>query len=131
VEGAKQGRRPRPGTVHLAPADAHLRLRGGCFEVSDGAPVDHQRPSGDLLLTSLANELGPRALALVLTGMGEDGARGLLAVRRAGGYTLVEDASTAVVYGMPAAAVTLGAACESLPLPALAPRILELARSGA
>jgi two-component system chemotaxis response regulator CheB len=63
----------------------------------------------------------------LLTGLGDDGAAGLLHIRRAGGYTIAEDASTAVVYGMPAAAVGLGAVCESLPLPAIAARVWELA----
>ena len=58
--------------------------------------------------------------------MGEDGAEGLLELRRSGGYTIAEDESTAVVYGMPAVAVRMGAVCESLPLPAIAPRVMEL-----
>ena len=66
---------------------------------------------------------------MLLTGMGEDGAEGLLQIRNRGGYTLAEDESTAVVYGMPAAAVHLGAVRESLPLAAIAPRILELTLS--
>ena len=68
----------------------------------------------------------PSALGVLLTGMGDDGASGLLDIRRSGGYTIAEDESTAVVYGMPAAAVRMGAVCESLPLPAIAPRVLEL-----
>jgi two-component system chemotaxis response regulator CheB len=74
----------------------------------------------------MASSLGERSLAVLLTGMGDDGALGLKAVRDAGGYTIVENESTAVVYGMPAVAVALGAACESLPLPEIAPRIREL-----
>jgi two-component system, chemotaxis family, protein-glutamate methylesterase/glutaminase len=68
-------------------------------------------------------------LGVLLTGMGDDGASGLLDIRRSGGYTIAEDESTAVVYGMPAAAVRIGAVCESLPLPKIAPRILELVSS--
>jgi two-component system chemotaxis response regulator CheB len=75
----------------------------------------------------MARDLDSVALGVLLTGMGDDGASGLLAVRRAGGYTIAEDESTAVVYGMPGAAVRLGAVCESLPLPAIAARIVELA----
>ena len=74
----------------------------------------------------MARDLGSGALGVLLTGMGDDGAAGLLAVRRSGGYTIAEDESTAVVYGMPAAAVRLGGVCESLPLPAIAPRVLDL-----
>jgi two-component system chemotaxis response regulator CheB len=74
----------------------------------------------------MARDLGPGALGVLLTGMGDDGASGLLAVRRAHGYTIAEDESTAVVYGMPAVAVRLGAVLESLPLPAIAPRVRDL-----
>jgi two-component system chemotaxis response regulator CheB len=74
----------------------------------------------------MARDLGMDALATLLTGMGEDGASGLLDIRRSGGYTIAEDQSTSVVYGMPAAAVRMGAVCESLPLPAIAARVLEL-----
>jgi two-component system chemotaxis response regulator CheB len=75
----------------------------------------------------MAKNFGSQAIGVLLTGMGEDGAEGLLQIRKSGGYTIAEDASTAVVYGMPAEAVRLGAVAESLPLPAIAPRILELA----
>ena len=74
----------------------------------------------------MARELGSSALGVVLTGMGDDGASGLLAIRESGGYTIAEDESTAVVYGMPRAAVRIGAVCESLPLPAIASRVLDL-----
>jgi len=77
----------------------------------------------------MARTLGGGALGVLLTGMGEDGAQGLLQIRNHGGYTIAEDESTAVVYGMPAAAVQLGAVRESLPLAAIAPRILELTLS--
>ena len=78
----------------------------------------------------MAQDLGADALGVLLTGMGDDGARVCWTIRRAGGYTIAEDESTAVVYGMPAAAVRMGAVCESLPLPAIAPRVLELVSSG-
>jgi two-component system chemotaxis response regulator CheB len=79
-----------------------------------------------VLFQSMARELGADALGVLLTGMGDDGASGLLEIRRSGGYTIAEDESTAVVYGMPAAAERMRAVCESLPLPAIAPRIVEL-----
>ena len=74
----------------------------------------------------MAQNLGADALGVLLTGMGDDGASGLLDIRRSGGYTIAEDESTAAVYGMPAAAVRMGAVCESLPLPAIAGRVSEL-----
>jgi len=110
----------------MAPAERHLQLRGGRLHLDTGVPVGFQRPSGTVLFQSMARDLGVGALGVLLTGMGDDGAAGLLAVRRAGGYTIAEDESTAVVYGMPAAAVRMGAVCESLPLQSIAPRVLDL-----
>jgi two-component system chemotaxis response regulator CheB len=117
---------PAPGTVYMAMQDRHLRIERGGLQVDAGDPICAQRPSGTLLFESMARTFGSGALGVLLTGMGEDGAEGLLQIRNRGGHTIAEDESTAVVYGMPAAAVRLGAVCESLPLPAIAPRILEL-----
>jgi two-component system chemotaxis response regulator CheB len=118
---------PAAGTVYLATRDRHLRLDWGVLRADSGDPVCAQRPSGNVLFESMAKSLGKFALGVLLTGMGQDGAAGLLELRNRGGYTIAEHESTAVVYSMPAEAVRLGAVCESLPLPAIAPRILELA----
>jgi two-component system chemotaxis response regulator CheB len=115
-----------PGKVYLASQDHHLRAEYGFVRVDRAVPVCAQRPSGTVLFESMASAFGSQALGVLLTGMGDDGAEGLLRVRQNGGYTIAEDESTAVVYGMPAEAVRLGAVCESLPLPSIAPRILEL-----
>ncbi len=123
---AQDKQRPAAGKVHVPPADHHLRLAGDRLGLDQENPVCAQRPSGTVLLQSMGQSLGPRALGVLLTGMGEDGAEGLKVIRDHGGYTIAEDATTAVVYGMPAAAVRLGAVHESLPLPDIAPRILEL-----
>ena len=123
---ARDGELPQPGVVHVAPAERHLVLKAGRLRLEDGPPISLQRPSGTALFESLASERGHQALGLLLTGMGDDGAQGLLKLRNAGGYTLAESESTAVVYGMPGAAAKLGAVCEQLPLGELAPRILEL-----
>jgi two-component system chemotaxis response regulator CheB len=117
---------PVAGTLHLAPADRHLRLKAGKLRLDDGDPISFQCPSGTVLFKSMAQDLGAHALGILLTGMGDDGASGLLDIRQCGGYTIAEDESTAVVYGMPAAAVRMGAVCESLPLPAIGTRVLEL-----
>ena len=119
--------RPAARTLYLAPADLHLRLDGGQVFTKGGEPVSFQRPSGTVLFQSMAQDLGASALGVLLTGMGDDGASGLLGIRSAGGYTIAEHESTAVVYGMPGAAVRIGAVCESLPLPAIGARILSLA----
>jgi two-component system chemotaxis response regulator CheB len=121
---------PVAGTVYLAAPDRHLRLEWGVLRGDPGDPVCAHRPSGTVLFDSMARSLGSGALGVLLTGMGKDGAAGLLQIRNSGGHTIAEHESTAVVYGMPAEAVRLGAVCESLPLPAIAPRILELALSG-
>ncbi len=118
---------PFSRTLYLAAPDCHLRVESGLLRVSRAAPVCAQCPSGDVLFESMANSLGPAALGVLLTGMGQDGAAGLLHLRNRGGYTIAEHESTAVVYGMPAEAVRLGAVCESLPLHSIAPRIRGLA----
>ncbi len=126
VTVVSEGCIPVPGAVHMAPAEHHLRLNLGRLWLDSGHPVSFQRPSGTVLFQSMAQDLRADAMGVLLTGMGDDGASGLLDIRRAGGYTIAEDESTAVVYGMPAAAVRMGAVCESLPLGAIAPRVLEL-----
>ncbi len=115
-----------PGTVHLAPGGRHLRLRpGGRLELS-ATPDGLHVPSIDVLFESVAACAEVRGVGVLLTGMGRDGARGLLAVREAGGRTLVQDEATSAVYGMPGAAVELGAAEQVLPLPELAGAVLAL-----
>ena len=118
------------GRVLLAPPDRHLVVQAGALYLSDAPPRHSCRPSIDFLLESLARECGPRALGCLLTGMGRDGAAGLLALRRAGGRTIAQDEATSVVYGMPREAVALGAAEQVLPLPAIAPAVAALLRAG-
>jgi len=122
---AVTGQTPEPGRVYVAPAEKHLYVERSNLRVDTGPPVCMQCPSGSTLLHSMASSLGARAAGVVLTGMGEDGADGLLAVRLAGGPTIAEHRSTAVVYGMPGAAEKRGAASELLPLHAIGPRLRE------
>jgi two-component system chemotaxis response regulator CheB len=123
---AESPQTPIPGTVYLAAADHHLELDGARVIVTQTAPIAAQRPSATQLFRSLARAAGPSAVGVLLTGMGNDGAEGLLDLHRAGGYTIAEHESTAVVYGMPRAAVESGAARESLPLDAIGPRLLRV-----
>lgn len=126
VVEAKSGQLPKPGHVYVAPADHHLRMNYHTLHLDRDNPISAQRPSGTVLLQSMARHGGSHSLGVLLTGMGDDGAQGLKELRDAGGYTIAEDETTAVVYGMPAVAVQLGAVCESLPLQAIAPRIQQL-----
>jgi len=127
---AREGCEAEPGVVHLPPDERHLTLVQGRIALREGRPEGGHRPSADALFRSLAEDHGPTGLGVLLTGMGEDGAEGLLALRRAGGHTIAEHESTAVVYGMPGAAARIGGACELVPLPAIAGRIRARCRRG-
>lgn len=120
VVEAYDGQPAVAGRVYLAPGGSHLVLRGtGSHLVcglSDAPPENGCRPAVDVLFRSAAAACGDRALAVVLTGMGQDGARGALALRRAGSRVLVQDQETSVVWGMPGTTVEMGAADEVLPL---------------
>lgn len=132
VSMAEDGAVAEPGRVYVAAGDRHLRIEGGGrMRLVSSAPIASQRPSANVLFSSLAQVAGPHTAGVLLTGMGEDGAQGLLELRRAGGCTIAEHQSTAVVYGMPAAAVRLRAAAEVLPLDAIGPRIAQLAANKA
>jgi two-component system chemotaxis response regulator CheB len=112
VELATSASRLRPGAAFLAPADAHIVVKmGGRLLVDpERERVDGHRPSGTILFESVATAYGPRAAGIVLTGMGHDGAQGLLKLREAGGLTAAQDHASSAVDGMPRAARELGAA---------------------
>jgi two-component system chemotaxis response regulator CheB len=113
--------------LRLAPPNRHLLIAGGRLRLSD-APERHScRPSIDTLFESMAHEVGTAGIACLLTGMGRDGAAGLLAVRQAGGFTIAQDEATSAVYGMPREAARLGAARRVLPLPAIGPALAGFA----
>jgi two-component system chemotaxis response regulator CheB len=135
VREATELARVLPGTVHIAPGDAHLRLgrSGGsyvCRLGHDGAISGH-RPSVDALFESVAETAREAAIGVILTGMGRDGAKGLLRMRRAGAMTFGEDESSCVVYGMPKAAHALGGVAMELPLSRMVPEILRHCRTPA
>lgn len=102
--------------VLFAPPHKHLTIVGGRVRMVDGPPRHHCKPSVDVLFESLALDRGSRTVAALLTGMGRDGATGLLAIRRAGGHTVAQDEMSSVVYGMPREAALIGAADRILPL---------------
>lgn len=114
------------GQVRLAPADVHLTVQGRRIRLVATPPRNHCRPSVDVLFESLAADPTLHVAACVLTGMGRDGAAGLLAIRRAGGYTIAQDEATSVIYGMPREAVLLGGADRELPLSEIGPALDSL-----
>ncbi len=123
-----------PGSIYIAPTGLQTRLKrsagGYLLHVTPDGATPLYAPSIDELFASAAQVYGSRTLAVLLTGLGADGAEGMLAVRMAGGYTIAESADTAASYSMPGAAVELGAVVEELPLGRIAPRVLELASIG-
>jgi two-component system, chemotaxis family, protein-glutamate methylesterase/glutaminase len=123
VREAQDGDLFQPGLALVAPGDFHMVVerRNGqlAARVRGGPQVCYQRPSVDVLFVSAAEAAGARAIGVLLTGMGSDGARGLLRMRQAGARTIAQDEATSVVYGMPREAVKLGAAERVLPLSAI------------
>jgi two-component system chemotaxis response regulator CheB len=128
VREAAEGDKLHSGLALIAPGDFHMLLRrvGGRYyvNVKTGPRVCYQRPSVDVLFSSVAEAAGNDAVGVLLTGMGNDGAQGLLKMRRAGAMTIAQDEATCVVYGMPREAVGLGAAAQILPLPEIAAAML-------
>jgi two-component system chemotaxis response regulator CheB len=121
---------PRGPGVLMAPPGRHLVLERGALRLEDGPERFSCKPSVDVLFSSLARALGPAALGCLLTGMGKDGAEGLLAMRRAGAPTVAQDEATSVVFGMPREAILLGAAERVLPRQEIGPALLAAARYG-
>lgn len=131
VREARDGDDLIPGHILIAPGGrTHMVLarKGGgfCVRLREGDPVSYSRPSVDVLFTSVAHHAGAQAVAALLTGMGRDGANGLLAIRNAGGRTVAQDEATSVVFGMPMAAAGLGAAEAVLPLQSIPARLLQM-----
>ena len=123
VTFARDGQKVPGGEVLMAPPDRHLVIRGGRAWLTTDAERHSCRPSVDVLFESLAAEYGNRVLAALLTGMGRDGAAGLMKIRQAGGLTIAQDEASSVVWGMPREAVLLGAAERVLPLDAIGPAL--------
>lgn len=129
VAEARDGEIIRRGHAYIAPGNCHLLVErksaGYVCCLSNATPENRHRPSVDVLFRSVANCAGSNAVGVLLTGMGADGAAGLLEMKNAGALTLVQDEATSVVWGMPGRAVKLGAAMQVLPLSAIASALLE------
>jgi two-component system chemotaxis response regulator CheB len=134
VREAQDNDEVRPGLALIAPGDLHMVLRKAAaryyVSVKTGPRVCYQRPSVDVLFASVAEAAGGSAVGALLTGMGTDGAQGLLKMRHAGAHTIAQDEATCVVYGMPREAVEIGAAERVLGLPAIAPAMLAMRPDG-
>jgi two-component system, chemotaxis family, protein-glutamate methylesterase/glutaminase len=132
---AQDGQQILPGHAYVAPGDRHLLVeRDGARHVcrlSDGPHVNRHRPSVDVMFRSVAQNVGPSAIGVLLTGMGDDGARGLKEMMEAGAGTIAQDEATSVVWGMPGSAVKLGAALHVLPLHQIGAQVLQLIAAAA
>lgn len=125
---ASDGQLILPGHAYIAPGDRHLQVvyKAGRYYcvLNDGPPVNRHKPAVDVLFRSAAQNAGPNAIGVLLTGMGDDGARGLQEMQEAGAVTIAQDEQTSVVWGMPGAAVKLGAADQVLPLDRVAGAVM-------
>ncbi|MBI3774420.1 MAG: chemotaxis response regulator protein-glutamate methylesterase [Gammaproteobacteria bacterium] len=128
---AQDGQQIVPGHAYIAPGGRHLYVeRSGAryiCRLSDGPPVNRHRPSVDVLFRSVAQSVGLNAIGVILTGMGDDGARGMKEMKDAGAKTVVQDEKTSVVWGMPGEAVKHGGVDDVLPLDRIAAQLLKLA----
>jgi len=134
VKEAEHDEPIKPGTAYLAPGHSHLSVKRGVSglvcELSDAPPVNRHRPSVDVLFLSAAKLLGAKALGILLTGMGKDGAQGMLAMRQAGGWTLAQDQDSCVVWGMPREAILIGGAQEVAALKGISELLQQRLRMG-
>lgn len=134
VREAKDNDAILPGLALVAPGNRHMIIQrdGKAYvaRVKDGAQVHHQRPSVDVLFYSVGSTAGANALGVLLTGMGADGARGLLSMRQSGAHTIVQDEDSCVVFGMPKEAIKLGAACDILTLKLIPQAVLSCLVAG-
>jgi len=133
VKEAEHGERVLPGYAYIAPGGFHLSLgRSGAnyvAQLDQEPPVNRHRPSIDVLFDSAARHAGKNAIGMILTGMGRDGAEGLLRMKQAGAYTFAQDEASCVVFGMPREAIALGAADEVAPLAEMGRRVLAHLRT--
>ena len=129
VKEAEHGEPVRPGTAYVAPGHSHLLVKksgsGYCAELAQSEPVNRHRPSVDVLFRSAAASAGHHVIGVILTGMGKDGAAGMLAMKRVGAWNIAQDQASCVVYGMPREAIALKAVDEVLPLAAIGARLMS------
>jgi two-component system chemotaxis response regulator CheB len=126
IKIAVAGELPQPGSVYFPPEKRHLQLdKSGRFIYSNALPLNGHCPSVTVTFNSVASFYSRSALGVLLTGMGKDGADGMLAIAQAGGLTIAQDETTSIVFGMPKEAIALGAVQHILPINAIAPLLLN------
>ena len=129
VAEAQGGERVEPGRAYIAPGDKHMTLakdsRGYYIKCTAGEKVSGHCPSVDVLFRSVAETAGKDAMGIILTGMGSDGAKGLLEMRKQGSFTIGQDKASCVVYGMPMVAFDIGAVVRQAPCPSIAGIIIQ------
>ena len=134
VKEAEDGERVLPGHAYIAPGDRHMELaRSGAnyqIKIHDGPAVNRHRPSVDVLFHSVAKQAGRNAVGVILTGMGNDGAAGMLAMRQAGAWTLAQNEASCVVFGMPREAINMGGVCEVVDLSQVSQQMLAKISAG-
>lgn len=127
---AEDGQQILPGHAYIAPGDKHLIIErsGARFycRLNDGPPVSRHKPSVDVMFRSVAQNVGQNAIGVMLTGMGDDGARGMLEMKEAGAINFVQDEKSSIVWGMPGSAVKIGAASEQVPLDKISEKLLSI-----
>ncbi len=133
VKEGKNGDSLIPGHAIIAPGNYHMSIRRNgamyCIETNQDAPIHHQRPAVDVLFDSAAKNIGPNAIGVILTGMGADGAKGLLNMKEAGAKTIAQDEDSCVVFGMPKEAIKLGAADKIVSLQKIPEKILTFLKN--
>jgi two-component system chemotaxis response regulator CheB len=134
VKEAEDNEPVRRGTAYIAPGHSHMRIckggEGWYISLDRGEPVNRHRPAVDVLFDSAAERVGGDAIAVIMTGMGKDGARGMRHMRDAGAYTIAQDEASCIVYGMPKEAVMQGGVDEVCPLERMAERVLDRLKVG-
>ncbi|MCU0576106.1 MAG: chemotaxis response regulator protein-glutamate methylesterase [Desulfobacterota bacterium] len=133
VSEARDNDELRQGQVLIAPGGRHMIVKNGpkgyFVRVKDGPPVNRHIPSVDVLFRSAANTLGPNALGIILTGMGDDGARGMREMKEAGSFTIAQDEDSCVVFGMPKVAIEMGGVCKILALNSIAEFLVSMVKN--
>lgn len=131
VKEAEDGERLQSGVVYIAPGHSHLLIKpmntvGYAVSLHQGPPVNRHKPSVDVMFRSVANVVGKQCIGVILTGMGRDGASGMLELKEAGAFNIAQDEASCVVFGMPKEAIAVGGVHEVLPLASIAGRLAAL-----